>query len=270
MEDQGSEGKSSTFPGPRVVPPDTNDEEEDDRTMIQQQLAQHVKHQEWEAVTMLVQSHPELVKVPYHRHGWTLLSWLCSAGGTPATLLDLVASRHPAALRVRDTYLGDTALHLVARHCQWSADKLRSLLPYCRCCCCCDDGNDSHAGDTNSDPSLLRNRLGGTALHAAAHHNAVLDALQALIQHNPAILHVTTHEGIHAVTALWLAYMQTIPGYMTVARILKHEEQQQQQPPPSNAAAAENPVWDRFWAKVEYLALQSYWSKQQQQHDLAS
>ena len=223
-------------------------DDDDDATTMTQRLYEFVGRQDWEAVTVLVRSHPELVMAPYQRHGVKLLHWLSSMGGTPATLLDLVTSLHPEALRIPDTYLGDTALHLVARHCQMNADKLLSLLRYCP-----------------PDILLVRNRLGGTVLHSAANHNAVLAALQALIQHNPAILPMTTNEGIHAVTALWLAYTTTIPGSMTVARILKSLLQE---PPPDGDATTlnnqntENPVWDRFWAKVEYLASQYYWSKQ--------
>ena len=231
---------------PHIDRPPANEVDlDDDSTTTTQQLYEYLGRQDWETVTVLVRSHPELVTIPYHRHGWTLLHWLSSMGGTPAALLDLVTSLHPEALRIPDTYLGDTALHLVGRHCQLNADKLLSLLRYCP-----------------PDILLVRNRLGGTVLHSAANHNAVLAALQALIQHNPAILHMTTNEGIHAVTALWLAYTTTIPGSMTVARILKSME-----PPPHgdvtlNDQNAENPVWNRFWAKVEYLALQYYWSKQ--------
>lgn len=207
-----------------------------EESTLSEQLYRRIEHQEWIEAANLVRSHPEIITIPYRRHGWTLLHWLCSMGGTPASLLDLVASLHPDAIAVPDTFIGDSALNLVARNCQLNAEKIVRLLQYC-------------------DPSILliRNRLGGTALHSAANHNAVLPALQALVNKNPAILNVSTHEGIHAVTALWLAYTQTIPGYMTVARILNEGQQME---PGGNA------VWDRFWAKVEYLALQNYWSKQ--------
>jgi len=197
----------------------------------------------WEQATALIRAHPEAVLVPYHKHGWTLLHWLCSRGGTPASLVDLVASLHPEAIQVQDTFISDTALHLVARNCQLNAERLLSVLKYC-------GGGDDAASTTN--PLLVRNRLGGTALHSAANHNAVLPALQALVEKAPGILEVTTHEGIYAVTALWLAYTQTIPGNLLVGRILNGEV----------IEPGTSPVWPRFWAKVEYLALQVYWHRQ--------
>lgn len=84
--------------------------------------------------------------------------------------------------------------------------------------------------------------MGETALHSAANHNADLSALLLLVIANPALVTVTTHEGIHAVTALWLAYDQTIPGHTIVSRIL-------------NGEAVDIPSFEPFWCKVEYLAI---------------
>jgi len=207
---------------------------------LTEQLYALINRQDWEDAAAFVRAHPETVTVPYHRHGWTLLHWICSMGATPASLIDLVASLYPQAIVVPDSYIGDTALNIVGRSCQLSADKMIALLKHC---------------DTATP--LIRNRLGGTALHSAANHNAVLPALQALVEKNPAILSVATHEGIHAVTALWLAYTQTIPGMMKVAHILSSGEGRGRQD-----LMEDDPVWDRFWKKVEYLALQCYWHKQ--------
>ena len=83
-------------------------------------------------------------------------------------------------------------------------------------------------------------------MHSAANHNAVLEVLQELVAANPRILRVTTHEGTHAVSALWHSYIQTIPGYMIVARILEGED------------VRGEGHFERFWKKVEFLATEYY------------
>lgn len=192
---------------------------------VERHLNYHVEHHEWDAAAIILQSHPFICQKRHHHHGWTKLHWLCSHGGTPARIIALAASLYPQGVSMQDTFIGDSCLHIACRNSQLSSAKLQSLLQYC-----------------DADAVLIRNHMGGTALHSAANHNAVLTALSLLVDANPSVLKVTTHEGIHAVTALWLAYIQTIPGHMVVVRILNGED-------------VDSVAFERFWCKVEYLAV---------------
>ena len=163
--------------------------------------------------------------------GWYLLHWLCSIGSAPLELIQLVASVYPEAITAPDRRYGDTPLHIVCRNSQTSSQKMKVLLQY--------------LGD-NREGVLIRNIFGGTALHSASNHNALLEVLQLLVECNPRILRVTTLEGIHAVGALWHSYIQTIPGFMIVARMIEGEE-------------VSEGHFDRFWKKVEYLSRQYFY-----------
>jgi hypothetical protein len=115
---------------------------------------------------------------------------------------------------------------MAARNSQTSAAKVKSLLA-------CIEGEN--------EAILIRNSFGGTALHSAANHNAVCSVLLALVEANPRILNVRTHDGIYAISALYSAYIQTIPGYMAVAKIVAGDE-------------VTNRHFERFWSKVVFLA----------------
>jgi ankyrin repeat protein len=158
--------------------------------------------------------------------GWTLLHFLCSIGSSPLGLVDQVAKLYPEAVTRPDKRYGDTPLHMAARNSLTSAHKVKSLLA-------CIEGQN--------EAILIRNTFGGTALHSAANHNAVCSVLQALVEANPRILNVRTHDGIHAMSALYSAYIQTIPGYMAVAKIVAGEE-------------VTSRHFERFWSKVVFLA----------------
>lgn len=144
-----------------------------------------------------------------------------------------------------------TPLHLAARHSQISPAKVQHLLAACGSM-----QNDTNDNDENQQQQqqptrqgsgvLVRNHFGGTALHSAANHNAVLPVLQALVQANPRILHVPTRDGIHAISALYTAYIQTIPGYMAVARMLKGEHHHDDDRVEGHFL--------RFWQKAVFLA----------------
>lgn len=185
-----------------------------------------IENQEWERAHNVLANNPnEAKRIVNPSLGWTKLHWLCSIGSAPQNLIQLAASLYPEAVCLPDHRYGDTPLHIVCRNSQTSSAKLKILL------------------DCITDPEgvLIRNRFGGTALHSASNHNAVIEAIQALVEANPRILRVTTHEGMHAISALWTAYIQTIPGYMCVARTLKGE------------SVTDN-YFSRFWKKMEFLA----------------
>jgi ankyrin repeat protein len=189
---------------------------------------------QWDVVYQEFEANPQLAFEVYNplRLGWTKLHWLSSIGSTPPRLIDLVAKCNPDAVTLPDARYGDTCLHIACRNSQTSDEKVRILL--------------KHLKDV--DGILIRNHFGGTALHSAANHNATLGTLRLLVETNPRILKVTTREGLHAVSALWHAYLQTIPGYMSVARVLQQ----------GGASEEIDEPFERFWSKVEYLASEYY------------
>jgi ankyrin repeat protein len=205
-------------------------------TAASRTVVQLIDSQQWDEVYHEFETLPELALEVFnpHRLGWTKLHWLCSIGATPALLIDLVARCNPGAITQPDTRYGDTCLHIACRNAQTSDEKVRILLGYV----------------SDADGVLTRNHFGGTPLHSASNHNATLSTLQLLVETNPRILKVTTREGLHAVSALWHAYLQTIPGYMSVAQILQDGA--------SSAAVDANEPFERFWRKVEYLAAEYY------------
>lgn len=186
-----------------------------------------VEQQDWDVLASHFQKHPEEAKRVLDSKGWTALNLLCSIGSSPADVIELVAGLDPAAIARADTRYGDTPLHLVARHSQTSATKIKILL--------------SHLGDENNEGLLIRNRFGGTVLHSACNHNAVLGVLQALVMASPHLLQIHTHDGIHPSHTLFSAYIQTINGCMHVARIIKGE-------------AVDSGMFQRFWEKVCFMA----------------
>lgn len=199
-----------------------------------------MEQQDWDAFKeRLTAEEARRIVVP--SMGWTRLHQVCSIGSTPSHVVALVASLNPRAVTRPDTRYGDTPLHLAARNSQTSAAKIKHLLA----CIDRDDGDDDDDDQQQRGGGvLIRNVFGGTALHSAANHNAVLDVLQALVTTDPRILHVHTRDGIHPIAALYTAYIQTIPGYMAVARVLKDDEDDE----------VTDGHFTRFWAKVQFMA----------------
>jgi hypothetical protein len=195
-------------------------------------VAKFVEENDWDSVEQHFQKHPDDAKrIIAGKDGWTYLHWFCSIGSCPVSVLSLIASLHPPAITLRDRRYGDTPLHKVARHSQVTAHRMKALLDVCRV-----------TEDEWQEKLLVRSVFGGTALHAACHHNASLPVIQALVEANPRLTKVTTDEGLHVITTMWHSYMQTIPGYMNVGNILKGKK-------------VDNEHFDRFWKKLEYLAV---------------
>lgn len=211
-----------------------------------------IDNERWDEAYIRFQENPEAAKRvvdPSSKLGWTYLHWLCATPGTPDTLIDLVASLHPSAIVMPDNRYRDTPLHLVCRNSLTSSEKVHILLKYCPKV---DEAVSTNSQEVKCASVLTRNVFGGTALHSASNHNALLETLHLLVDANPSILKVRTIEGIHAVSALWMSYMQTIPGTMAVARILKCREND------INSSS----LFAKFWKKVEFLSTEYFFYTQ--------
>lgn len=191
-----------------------------------------IEQQNWDELEAYVQQNPQIAHDTI-RSGGTLLHCITSVGSTPPQLIRTVASANPQAIGTPDQQYQDLPVHFVCRNLQTSAIKLRVLLEYC----------------TSPDMLLKRNQFGGTPLHSACNHNAVFEALQALVEATHGqILKVRTFQGHHCVTTLWQSYTSTIAGHMCVANLQKDTAVLEQLPR----------HFQMFWAKCQYLALQSY------------
>jgi hypothetical protein len=208
--------------------------EPEEREAEVQNLDDLIENQKWGELYESLASPEQAQKLMLASHNWTKFHWLCSIGAAPTDLIALIASLHPEAITMPDNRYGDTPLHIICRNSQTQSDKINSLLKHCR--------------DIQGEGVLIRNHFGGTPLHSACHHNARLDVLEALVQAEPRILSVTTHQGVHAVAAMYNSYVQTIPGYMTVGCILEKGED----------AATSGSHFERFWKKVEFLATEYF------------
>lgn len=214
-------------------------------------LFQLFQDQDYDQVEEILSQHAELALETttrlqqYHidssiRKSYSLLHLLTSVSSTPHSLLELVATQNPTAITQTESQYGDTPLHYIGRsHSLFSATKLKTLLDL--------------IPDKQKDRIAIRNSFGGTVLHSAANHNAILAALQALVTAYPPLLSiVTTHQRAHAVTTLWHSYISTIQGHMCVAELLKTQNQQK-------LDVTELPLhFQRFWQKCQYLALEHY------------
>jgi hypothetical protein len=208
--------------------------EPEEREAELQNLDDLIDKHEWGVLCEILATPEQAQKLMLPSHKWTKFHWLCSLGAAPTDLIALIASLHPEAITMPDNRYGDTPLHIICRNSQTQSEKINSLLHHCR--------------DIQGEGVLIRNHFGGTALHSACHHNARLDVLEALVQAEPRIMSVTTHQGVHAVATLYDSYVQTIPGYLTVGRILEKEED----------AATSGSHFERFWKKVEFLATEYF------------
>ena len=196
--------------------------------------------------------------------GWTLLHWLCSHGGSPIQVMQTLLHQLAAATTATciseiilqpDSYIGDTCLHLLCRNaCQFSATKLQLLL-------------SSLSVQDAKSAVLIRNRLGGTMLHAATIGAAVIDVIRTIVSINPFVLQISSKDGVYPVTALWYSYSDTIPGYMSIVRLLEMDHNElpgndkclaKNKASSNTVLQKTNSAFQRFWDKVEYLTIRHF------------
>jgi hypothetical protein len=166
---------------------------------------------------------------------------LCCIGAAPLLLIKHIASLYPPAIAEPESQYGDTCLHILCRTAQCSHDKLATLLKL-----------------TPPTTIAIRNRLGGTALHSAANHNATIETIELLLHTYPPVLNVRTPERRHALEILYAGFTATIHGHVHLIKILNH--------PPDNSGAGgagtttlpQSSIFDRFWNKVRLLALTAF------------
>lgn len=212
-------------------------------------LQKLMAEQQWEELEAFVQQHPHVAHDTFDEsYGWTLLHGVTSTANTPIELIRTVAAANPQAILTPDSRYRDLPVHFVCRNLQTSAAKLLALLDYCT---------------SSTDLLLHRNEFGGTPLHSACNHNAVLPALQALVHATHSqILRVRTFQGHHCVTTLWQSYSSTIQGHLCVANLLLSDTTTVQ-----IAAEVLPRHFQLFWEKCQYLSLASY-SSSASQNDL--
>ena len=192
----------------------------------------------WDVVRERCQSHPDEMSIlDDSSQGQTtkgrrsVLHQLCATPNAPDDVLQTVVEAFPQALVTQEAEFGATPLHMLMWTTLRSTSKLKLLLEH-----------------MEPHDLLLKNRFSGTALHSACGMNATLETIQLLVRKNPKILLERTRDHSHtSLTALWDSHLQSIPGHMAIARILKGEED-----------VFAEPHFQRFWSKVEYIAAESF------------
>lgn len=187
-----------------------------------------IQHQEWETVIRLCQTHPAIANTVDPVTAQSPLHVVCSIGSAPPEVIEAVATACPEMSTRSDKVYHDTPLHIVCRNSQTTGTKACILLRYC-----------------GKEGVLCRNVIGGTPLHSACGHNAQLSVLEQLVQANSAVLKLSTFEGTSPLRALFAPYMQSIPGSLAVANLLKGRH-------------VTEGHFERFFRKAEYLALEYY------------
>lgn len=195
-------------------------------------ISQLVKRGEWPAIQKWYEENPsELARID-PSNGSTVLHALCFSPSTPASLIEYAVDAWPQALTVQEKRFGATPLHILVWSSQRSVGKVEILLQR-----------------LEPKDTMIRNQvLGSTVLHSACGNNAELGVLQAIVHKHPPVLLAKTFDQNHtAVHALWHGHLNSIPGHMTVAQILRGKK-----------AWEDNAHFQRFWAKVEFLAMEAF------------
>jgi hypothetical protein len=151
----------------------------------------------------------------------------CSRGSTPQDVIQALVEAYPAAVTFpTNSKLCDSPLHMQSRNSQRTSSKVKSMLPYANV--------------------RLTNRLGHTALHTACGSIAMIEVLEALIDQDPSLLQMSDVYGQTPLIALWESFLQSIPGHLAVARILKDD---------SGDVQVLSKSFSRFWEKVKLLVV---------------
>ena len=201
-----------------------NAEDQEEQLNIFELIAGH----DWDTVQALCESHPAAATIIDPVSGRSPLHMVCSIGSATADVIAALAMAAPEMVTKSDKVYQDTALHIVCRNSQKTAAKVEIILQHC-----------------SSEDILRRNVIGGTCLHSACGHNAILEVLHLIVEKNPALLKVSTFDGIPPMRGLFFSYTQSIPGVLAVGKMLKGRE-------------VNEGHFDRFWNKASFMALEYY------------
>jgi hypothetical protein len=183
---------------------------------------------DWDALRAIVASNPKEAEKIDPASGRSPLHMVCSFGSSPPHLVSVVAAAAPSQLKVNDKVYNDTPMHIVCRNSQRTRSKVEYLLELCA-----------------PEDVLRRNMIGGTCLHSACGHNAMFPVIEQIVRKNPAVLKVSTFDGISPLRGLFFSYTQSIPGVLAVGKMLKGRE-------------VTEGHFQRFWQKADLLALEFY------------
>ena len=223
-------------------------------------MSELIEQEEWDRAMEVCLTHPEQMADIDPVSGATVLHRLCTKPNAPIPLVEAVLEAYPEALRIQETLYRATPLHLLSWTSQRSTAKFVVLLRF-----------------THPDDMIhFRNRFGGTVFHSVCGSQASLEVIQLLVHHNPQLVMARTHDSNEtALTALWQSHLQSIPGHLQIAALLKHRTRKRRQaaaaPEEEEEEDARPPTsdhFDRFWEKVTFLAQMAYQVQQQQQQSL--
>jgi len=177
----------------------------------------------WSKAISYARSNPEMCRYQTPR-GYYPLHCACVMGSCPFEVVLALVEAYPEAVNLRNSYpIGDTPLHTQARNCQKTSSKMKILL---------ENAN-----------LRLRDRFGNTVLHVACGTNSIIDVLRELITKDSLTVDMKNNNGETSLETLWNSFLQSIPGHLSVARILSKKTHETTE------------SLKRFWDKVKLLVL---------------
>lgn len=191
-------------------------------------IFEFIKSHDWDTVQAMVESDPTIATAIDPVSGRSPLHMVCSVGSSTTEVMAAVAAAAPQMVTHADKVYNDTPMHIVCRNSQKTAAKAHIILQHC-----------------SAEDILRRNVIGGTCLHSACGHNAVLDVFKLIVRKNPRVLKISTFDGIPPIRGLFFAYTTSIPGVLAVGKMLKGRQ-------------VSEGHFDRFWAKADFLALEYF------------
>jgi hypothetical protein len=193
-------------------------------------IDQLIKDGEWDLVREWYETHPQEVTQINPTNNSTVLHAICYISSAPIDLFEYIVDTFPEALTIQERRFGTIPLHVLCWSSQRSRRKVEILLERMK-----------------PKDLLIRNSiLGSTPLHSACGNNAELPVIKAIVRkYPPVVLAKTFDQSQTALNALWHSHLQTIPGHMQIARILKGDE-------------VNEGHFNRFWTKCQYLATESF------------
>jgi hypothetical protein len=232
-------------------------------------MVELIEREGWDQAMELCLTHPEQMAELDPITGATVLHRLCTKPNAPIPLLEAVVEAFPEAMGIQETLYRATPLHLLSWTSQRSTAKFEVLLRYSKTPAAQQQHQHQHHASADGVVVLqLRNRFGGTVLHSVCGSQASLEVIRLIVHHHPRLVLARTHDSNEtALTALWQSHLQSIPGHIQIATLLKHgtttprkrgldvtdDHRGSARPPPLTSDH-----FDRFWEKVTFLARVAY------------
>jgi len=183
---------------------------------------------EWQSIPLWCSTHPQDAKFVDPVSNMTPLHLICSIGSAPPYAVTAVLYAWVGATMVQNRRYFETPLHIQCRNSQKTSSKVEALI--------------QQAPEAVS----VLNKERQSPLHVACFSNAMLPVVQMLLKASPSMLTKIDRFGDTPLSVLWGSYCQSIPGQLALCRV-------------KMGLSCDEGHLKRFWAKVEMVALRTYY-----------